>query len=38
MKYDYADFGGSDKVLLYFKKKFKPESTYKTYIFSLVKK
>lgn len=36
--YDYADFGGSDKVLLYFKKKFKPESVYKTYLFSIVQK
>ncbi len=36
--YDYVDFGGSDKVLLYFKKKFRPEKIYKTYIFSLVKK
>lgn len=35
--YDHADFGGSDKVLLYFKKKFKPESIYKTYIFSIMK-
>ncbi|MBL7054330.1 DUF2156 domain-containing protein [Candidatus Woesearchaeota archaeon] len=37
-KYDYVDFGGSDKVLLYFKKKFKPEKIYKTYIFSIVKR
>ncbi|MFW9879930.1 MAG: phosphatidylglycerol lysyltransferase domain-containing protein, partial [Candidatus Thorarchaeota archaeon] len=36
--YDYVDFGGSDKVLLYFKKKFKPERIYKTYIFSIVRK
>ena len=36
--YDYADFGGSDKTLLYFKMKFKPEKIYKTYIFSLVRK
>lgn len=35
--YDYADFGGSDKVLLYFKKKFRPEKIYKTYLFSIVK-
>jgi hypothetical protein len=35
--YDYVDFGGSDKVLLYFKKKFRPEKIYKTYIFSIVK-
>jgi len=37
-KYNYVDFGGSDKVLLHFKKKFKPEKIYKTYIFSIVKK
>jgi hypothetical protein len=36
--YDYVDFGGSDKVLLYFKKKFKPEKIYKTYIFSIVRR
>jgi hypothetical protein len=36
--YEYVDFGGSDKVLLYFKKKFRPERIYKTYIFSLVEK
>ena len=36
--YEYADFGGSDKVLLYFKKKFGPEKIYKTYLFSIVKK
>lgn len=36
--YEYADFGGSDKVLLYFKKKFRPEKIYKTYLFSIVKK
>ena len=36
--FDYVDFGGSDKVLLYFKKKFKPEKIYKTYIFSIVRK
>jgi len=36
--YDYVDFGGSDKVLLRFKKKFKPEQIYKTYIFSIVRR
>lgn len=36
--YDYVDFGGSDKVLLYFKNKFKPEKIYKTYIFSIVRR
>jgi len=36
--FDFVDFGGSDKVLLYFKKKFKPEKIYKTYVFSIVKK
>ena len=36
--FDYVDFGGSDKVLLYFKKKFKPERIYKTYIFSIVRR
>ena len=35
--YDYVDFGGSDKFLLYFKRKFKPEKIYKTYIFSIVR-
>ena len=35
--YDYVDFGGSDKVLLYFKRKFKPEKIYKTYVFSIVR-
>lgn len=35
--YDYADFGGSDKILLRFKKKFKPERIYKTYTFSIVR-
>ena len=35
--YDYVDFGGSEKSLLYFKKKFKPETIYKTYIFSIVR-
>ena len=36
--YEYVDFGGSDKVLLYFKKKFRPEKIYKTYIFSIVRR
>lgn len=36
--FDYVDFGGSDKVLLYFKKKFKPEKIYKTYVFSIVRR
>jgi|TARA_Y100000310_G_scaffold345431_1_gene464935 hypothetical protein len=36
--YDYVDFGGSDKVLLYFKKKFRPEKIYKTYTFSIVRR
>ena len=35
--YDYVDFGGSDKFLLNFKNKFKPERIYKTYIFSIVR-
>jgi len=35
--FDYVDFGGSDKVLLYFKKKFRPEKIYKTYLFSIVR-
>lgn len=36
--FDYVDFGGSDKVLLNFKKKFRPEKIYKTYIFSIVRR
>jgi|TARA_Y100000310_G_scaffold135612_2_gene134472 hypothetical protein len=36
--FEYVDFGGSDKVLLHFKMKFRPEKIYKTYIFSIVKK
>lgn len=36
--FDFVDFGGSDKVLLYFKKKFKPEKIYKTYVFSIVRR
>ena len=35
--FEYVDFGGSDKVLLYFKMKFRPEKIYKTYVFSIVK-
>jgi hypothetical protein len=35
--FEYVDFGGSDKVLLEFKMKFKPEKIYKTYIFSIVR-
>lgn len=34
---EYVDFGGSDKSLLAFKKKFKPDFIYKTYIFSIVR-
>ena len=34
--FEYADFGGSDKSLLNFKKKFKPETIYSTHIFSVV--
>ena len=33
-----ADFGGSPKPLLLFKKKFNPEKTYRTYIFTIGKK
>jgi hypothetical protein len=36
--YRKADFGGSDEQLLGFKKKFRPESIYKTCIFSVVRK
>lgn len=36
--YKYVDFGGSNKILLKFKKKFKPHNLYKTYIFSIVRK
>tara|TARA_Y100000031_G_scaffold95313_1_gene104738 strand:+ start:2320 stop:3231 length:912 start_codon:yes stop_codon:yes gene_type:complete len=36
--FDYVDFGGSDKVLLTFKRKFKPEKIYKTYTFSVVRR
>jgi hypothetical protein len=35
---EFADFGGSDLQLLSFKKKFKPEKIYKTYIFGVVKR
>jgi len=35
--FKYVDFGGSDKALLAFKKKFKPENIYKTYIFAIVR-
>ena len=38
MGFKYVDFGGSDKILLQFKRKFKPEKIYKTYIFSMVRK
>ncbi len=38
MRYKFVDFGGSDKTLLYFKKKFKPDSIYKTYLFSIFKR
>lgn len=34
--YKYVDFGGSDKGLLNFKKKFHPEHVYKTYNFSII--
>jgi len=37
-KYEYVDFGGSDKILYRFKKKFGPHQSYKTYIFSIVRK
>ena len=36
--FEYVDFGGSDKILLDFKKKFRPEKIYKTYIFSVVRR
>ena len=36
--YRCVDFGGSDMVLLKFKKKFKPERIYKTYEFSIVRR
>jgi len=37
-KFEYADFGDSTESLLQFKKKFGPESFYKTYWFHIVKK
>lgn len=37
MGFKHVDFGGSDKRLLTFKRKFKPEKIYKTYIFSIIK-
>ncbi len=36
--YEYVDFGGSEKTLLSFKRKFRPEKIYKTYIFSIVRR
>ncbi len=36
--YEYVDFGGSEKMLLSFKMKFRPEKIYKTYIFSIVRR
>ena len=36
--YKYVDFGGSERALLSFKRKFKPEKIYKTYIFSIVRR
>mgnify|MGYP001585348528 FL=1 len=36
--YEYADFGGSEKALLSFKRKFRPEKIYKTYIFSIARR
>jgi len=36
--YDWVDFGGSDEKLLEFKSKFVFQKTYKTYVFSIVKK
>jgi hypothetical protein len=36
--FEYVDFGGSDQVLLRFKKKFRPERIYKTYEFSILKR
>jgi len=36
--YSYVDFGGSYDKLLEFKKKYKPESFYKTYVFSVLRK
>ncbi len=36
--FNHVNFGGSDKILLEFKKKFKPSFVYKTYAFSIVKR
>ena len=36
--YSRVDLGGSDKAILQFKKKFRPEKIYKTYVFSISKK
>lgn len=36
--YKYVDFGGSEKSLLHFKKKFGPARIYKTYVFSVSRK
>jgi len=36
-KFEYADFGDSTESLLHFKKKFGPESFYKTYWFFIVR-
>ncbi len=36
--YDFVDFGGGEKTLTEFKKKFKPTYYYKTHVFSIVKK
>ena len=36
--YRKVDFGGSPKALLQFKRKFKPDSIYRTYIFTIGKK
>ena len=36
--YKYVDFGGSEKALLSFKSKFKPEKIYRTYVFSIVRR
>lgn len=38
MGYEHADLGGSDKSILRFKNKFKPEKIYKTYIFSVARR
>ena len=36
--YKYVDFGGSERALLSFKSKFKPEKIYRTYVFSIVRR